>query len=415
MKFLHIAILIIISLLVACTRPYHPPVVTPAVPENSEAEYTTDNLNFNGVMEILANSENKKIQMIFTHGMCSYNEGWAKDMGWDDYEDWAEKRSKVLTKALGVYKPGETKKLDKGKEYKGKDGRILVSTKVGTYEVPIDNEKTGTIEAHFLIWGHAIDAPRENLKYENHSEGDSKDKDEYKSPKRAYLNNFARQVINGCFIDPVVYLGRKGDDIRSRMRKAVCEVFGGTIIKGNAKKKVQCINGSNNEEPIILVSESLGSIILIDAVLTLIGGQSSCAADFSWVQSSLVEERLFNISSIFLDTNQIPLLRQANASNSFEEFWSMAQNEKVNREDCTKTHSMRVIQVVAISDPNDFFSYRMKYKHFGGDADVFELFNVLVSNADTYLGFVENPIKAHLESKSDVFSIIINGNDGLNR
>ncbi len=454
MKFLHIAILIVILLFVACTllvastRPYPQPVAEHPVDRVGDIE---DEIVFDGVkdvMETFTNSEDGKLRMIFTHGMCSHNHGSESPqehqnaldkifnalLGIKQQElEWAQRRSNALSDALGI----DRTDVKKGKIYKV-NNEMIVSTKMATYDT---NE--GEIEAHFLIWGHAVDKSRAKLKYENYQEGyepvDKKGMPKYNSPKRAYLNNRLRkEFVNSCLMDPVVYLGQRGNDIRQGMKQAVCDAFGGQI---NDDSKV-CHNRDNNKDPIVLVSESLGSVIFVDAVATLIeefkkpsteknqpvhrcdtwtppsiaSQYSDSPWSFDWNPflglswdarcTSFVEEHFFNISSIFLDTNQIPLLHQAKATDSFGYLLNEAREHREGR---AKEKSMKNIQVIAISDPNDLLSYRLTHDHFNLHPDGFQLYNVLISNAGTYLGIIENPLKAHNPDPADVFSIIVEG------
>jgi hypothetical protein len=51
------------------------------------------------------------------------------------------------------------------------------------------------------------------------------------------------------------------------------------------------------------------------------------------------------------------------------------------------------IQIVAFTDPNDLLSYRLTPEAVGNDG--VQMANVIVSNAPTYLGFLERPDTAH--------------------
>ncbi len=65
--------------------------------------------------------------------------------------------------------------------------------------------------------------------------------------------------------------------------------------------------------------------------------------------------------------------------------------------------------VVAFSDPNDLLSYRLEPDFAGGGNN--RLVNVVVSNAYTYFGLLENPLTAHCNYRVNayVLGLIIDG------
>lgn len=382
--------ILICAALAACSKPYDPP----------QADRVDE---FLGVNQTLENSPSESVQMVFSHGMCSHNHAYR----------WAVRRANSMARALGAKEPTVTD----GRTYYDANGRIVVESKVAT----LVTEK-GRVDATFLIWGRAVDRYRDELEYENYREGEEPDGVDYRSPKRAKYNQALRsELINRCFTDAIVYLGRNGDSIRAAMRKATCELLGGStntgdeLPSGEPNVRVPCrrdatLSARAGTDPTILIPESLGSIILMDAFVALDGGSEK-----------FVEQRLSNVVSIFLATNQIPLLSQGNAplgqrasstsgpSTSFAEFLNTSRTQSRRRRG--------PIQVIAISDPNDLLSFRLLPKHLGGASsktDKYDLTNVLVSNDYTYLGLLENPAVAHYGTEGDhVFRIIADGSKGL--
>ncbi|WP_125182764.1 hypothetical protein [Minwuia thermotolerans] len=376
--------------LAACSKPYDPP-------QADRAD------TFLGVNQTLENSPTESVQMIFSHGMCSHNHGYR----------WAVRRANSMARALGASEPA----VADGKTYYDANGRKIVESKVATLVT-----ENGRVDATFFIWGRAVDPYRDELEYENYREGEEPDGADYRSPKRAKYNQALRsELINRCFTDAVVYLGRNGDSIRAAMRKATCELLGGSthtgdqLPPGEPNVRVPCrrdvtLTARAGTYPTILMPESLGSIILMDAFVALDGGREK-----------FVEQRLSNVVSIFLATNQIPLLSLGNAPLVQSALLASGPAASFARFlDSSRTQSGRgrgPIQVVAISDPNDLLSFRLLPKHLGGASsktDKYDLTNVLVSNDYTYLGLLENPAVAHYGTEGDhVFRIIADGSKGL--
>jgi len=71
--------------------------------------------------------------------------------------------------------------------------------------------------------------------------------------------------------------------------------------------------------------------------------------------------------------------------------------------------------IVAYSDPNDLFSYRLdpKFLNLGGTSAGTTFVNVLTSNDSTYFNLFENPATAHggYECNPDVIGMTILGRD----
>ena len=220
--------------------------------------------------------------------------------------------------------------------------------------------------------------------------------------------------MNSCFIDAVVYIGANGDSIRSGMRQAACELIGGVVPSsppsGAAKDKVECRPAKDRKagaSSLVLAPESLGSIMLFDAYNALKSDSTL-----------MVQDELAKLKSVYLLSNQIPLLSLGNVPANIAKANASPLPETALAQLLANTNSNKRlqngenIQVVAFSDPNDMFSYRLQQKHVGDPdgADNIELTNVLVSNDKTYLGLVENPLNAHRGYERDqVFNMLLNG------
>jgi hypothetical protein len=182
---------------------------------------------------------------------------------------------------------------------------------------------------------------------------------------RASLNSrFKDSLLNDCFADAIVYLGPLGGQIRASMKAAV-ERFGTAHVAGG---------------PLVLVTESLGSKILTDAV---VAGTSDERAGLSRVLS--------DTRVIFMAANQIPLLNLGfNGQAGFDKQSStMRDLRDVLRDSRSASRkSAAELYLVAFSDPNDLLTYELP-------AVDRATINIRVSNTKTWFGALENPDTAH--------------------
>jgi hypothetical protein len=141
---------------------------------------------------------------------------------------------------------------------------------------------------------------------------------------------------------------------------------------------------------------------------------------------------LGDIRAIHLATNQLPLLGQAEVkkSSSHEERQVSKANAdvpsalrqvpgasdfrnmllKLQASSPNKTSSDPV-SIVVYSDPNDLVGYPLTEDWLPLEAG-FKMTNVLISNGDTYFGYIENPLVAHRgTARPGVFKLILNGYD----
>jgi hypothetical protein len=244
--------------------------------------------------------------------------------------------------------------------------------------------------------------------------------------KRASLNRDLKMTLmNDCLVDAVVYSGRNGDAIRQDMIRTVCTTLGGEVSDAN-----QCeLNPSDDGAPIVFITESLGSKFLFDAIRTIWLEHQAKSPD----SQLKLARRLAAIQMVFMAANQIPLLDQANPvepiaavgaeareaaaqnASSFDAFVSILRSARARTGAEPRLKSEELSKgrtIVAFSDPNDLLSYRLLPAGLG--VDDIRVINVIVSNDDTYLGYVERPDNAHCGYSWNkyVIGLIVNGYDG---
>jgi hypothetical protein len=202
---------------------------------------------------------------------------------------------------------------------------------------------------------------------------------------RATLNGELKTALmNDCLSDAVVYAGKNGDPIRGAMQQAVCNFLGGVIATEHGISACD-LSGAALDRPTAIVTESLGSKFIFDAVRA-VWDQGQRAP----VRQAGLARRLADISTVYLVSNQIPLLDLANpipsARSSLARFVALSSGRRAE----TKVPPLTIVD---FSDPNDLLSYRLLPTAL--DVQAAELVNVTVSNDNTYLGFLERPDKAH--------------------
>jgi hypothetical protein len=254
---------------------------------------------------------------------------------------------------------------------------------------------------------------------------------------RAWINSWAKRFVNRSFSDPVLYLGPMGGYIRRVVWKGIALSLQDHARLAPAAKDAaastvaQRVGGFLGRAPIVIISDSLGSRIVFDALCT--EGAASCGNDPRFRDAmptppehvealdALLAQRLeASVGSVYMLANQLPLLELGNLEppspeTSLEDFikhtttcygpfppaWSDRSKAVGRRWDS--------VQVIAFTDPNDALSYHLddRFKrrcgHAGGDAaggdpgsPPLDIVNVTLPNAKPRWLFVYSDLaKAH--------------------
>lgn len=225
---------------------------------------------------------------------------------------------------------------------------------------------------------------------------------------RAPLNELLKsRIMDTCLADAVIYAGQAKETIRDGFAKAVCR-----SIARNEPEKANCnakpYEWPSGTEPIVLVSESLGSKILFDAV-----DKATAAGSRNAVLRMLVQDRVNRRGHVYTLANQIPILELSEDDIAFRaptEASAKIQSAPPTsleraliqlRADPSTRASLddsRII-LVAFSDPNDMLSYRIPPDYFT-DAQI-EVVNAMSSNSKTILRLFERPDEAHFGYRSN--------------
>lgn len=353
------AILCLATALSGCTTPLDPPRVD-AFPESAGT-------GFDGLEDLLRPEE--PLRVLWIHGMCTHRPRWAMD------------RAELVMKLLNMASPPE---------------KPLGLDDSNTVQVDL-NAPGGRLEITFLLWSNLTRNYKDALKF------DAPKPDGEFGYTRAKFNGMLKVgLLNDCLTDAVVYSGANGDAIRLAMQKQVCFALNGSYAND--------VCDTTNAAPVrlVIVAESLGSKLIFDAVRAL---HDHLDRPESVAELQAFNEQIGRTLAVYLVSNQIPLLDQANpilpsgasalgttdatsGGSSLGVFLELVDQARQSDPALFNVAgARRLLPVVAFTDPNDLLSYRLTPASLQfADA---HLVNVLVSNDWTYLGLVERPDNAH--------------------
>lgn len=348
----------------ACAKPYDSPVI------DAGGNASTP-LAFDGIRQSVLSGDTR---ILWIHGMCGHDKRWAIE------------RQRIVTSALGV---------DGGVEQPNNGSRP--GYKVRYYTAVGDNSLT----TDYLIWSDFTNPAKQQLDFDNPLSGEF-------PYERASLNNDLKVgLINDCFSDAVIYSGRAGDPIRQWVKREVCEGLGGRL-----EGRICNLPNDRVIQNTILVAESLGSKLMIDAVREI--WDAPLTAD----QRSNLARQLSSVQQVFLLANQVPLLDVANpistsatrkATNGISGLANILSSARARSAQTRSLARVESVQIIAFTDPNDLLSYRLLQAKSG--IEHAKILNLIVSNDYTYFGLLERPDYAHCGYKwnGQVLGAIVNG------
>ncbi len=344
-----------ISMLTAlgCSKPYIPPKFEP-----EKGDHT-----FDGLLTLLDRHE--KLHVVWIHGMCPHSKS-----------DWADPRV------------GKLSQLIESDTVEATDPESIGEF-VYRYELSYQSKP---IILDMLVWSELIEARRSTICFDSRKadEGPVRDAcgDKADYPyDRAYANNTLKSgLLNACLADAIIYAGDQGRSIRNVLRPKV--------------EAALATSANDKNVAVVLVSESLGSKVMFDVVQDIM--QSSTKS----LREASAQKTLGRTRQLVMFANQIPMLdlagpdpssttkaRTAGSSEtSLQAFVRMLDRQQIRIK--TEDAPLTRVKVVAFSDPNDVFSYRLPINYFPADANA-DVVNVLVSNDSVILGAIENPLTAH--------------------
>ena len=344
-----------LGLLAACATPYRPAVVV------------HDSATFPGIASIVAEAGTRHVDVLLIHGMCTHDTGWAERQI-DRIAGIVEDHAPVPAPAAQAAPRVEV--VERTRQMAG-----------------------GTVRFHALVWSpltaglkHQLDVDMTGKPTDCSTAGECK-------PKRAALNGYVKDnLLNDCLSDAVIYQGESHVAIRDAMVRTISQVLE---------------NDPASEAPLVVVAESLGSKMVFDALSAMLE---------SWQPQTraLGQQAARRLGLLFMAGNQLPILGLAEqraiatqdmrVGDALQRFLDLRRRQPNRR-----AETLQRLAVVAFTDPNDLLSYRLLPARY--TAPDVAVADVLVSNDNSWLGLIENPMTAHLDylANPDVGTMIACG------
>lgn len=355
--------LLLMVLLSGCTTPYSPPVVVKGSP------------GFQGIVDQLDPSA--PLDVVLVHGMCTHDESWA-------YEAMDE-----ILKAIDInIKPSKEAALT---------AQSTAMQKIQVIQREADTA-SGKLRFTALVWSKLTEPLKQQLLFDmTGTPSDCWSADDCR-PTRARLNgDFKDKLLNDCLADALAYEGVS----RPVIRRAIVSVL------------AQVLAESHTSRPLVLVSDSLGSKIVFDALSDMLDGASLASTQ------AVGRNTASRMGLVFMNANQLPILGLAdqNVSQPPPEFAAEPIPVDPLKRYLTarRQQGLAALTVVAFTDPNDLLSYRLLPSKYAGENVL--IADVLVSNTKTYFGLVSRPDTAHLgySTNPDVARFIACGHERVGK
>ena len=342
-------------LLGGCSTPYRPP------------QFVEPDPKFPGLIDLAARADGRSADVLLVHGMCTHDASWAAQV--------VAQLTQALTDATT---PPDARPRTVPRPAVDPQIQIVPST-VAT--------PAGRLRFDALIWSPLTVPLKRQLCY------DQTDKSPICAGEppypfiRARINARVKDVlIDDCLPDPLIYQGVARDEIQRRMRDAILQVLAASDAPAGV--------------PLMVVSESLGSKILFDTLLGMTHEETGSRA--SQVALRAVDRLRF----LVMAANPIPLLSLADQQITGGDAGVVRQAVPVPPDSLQVLLQERLarrprsllnpsLTLVALTDPNDLLSYTLPVERYASE-DV-TVYNILVSNAPTWLGLLERPDRAHLD------------------
>ncbi|NYE61930.1 hypothetical protein FHW58_003137 [Duganella sp. 1224] len=351
------AALLLMVLLCACTTPYHPPLVPSAT--------------FPGLIDLAAQADGREADVLLVHGICTHDASWASVT--------VAQLARALSDATTTTTPA-TAIVARNAAAPAVD--IVPATIV---------TPAGRLRFSALIWSPLTNDLKRQLCYDQ-TDKSALCTDAPPYPyTRARLNaRFKDGLIDDCLPDALIYQGVARDSIRQRMRAAVLQV----------------LSAAHADVPLVVIAHSMGSKILFDTLLSMTEEPAGSPA------AQLARQAVDRMRFLVMAANQIPLLSLADQQVPGATLAAAPDSLQLllrQRQASQRRVPGGNLTVVAFTDPNDLLSYTLEESKYAQQGVT--VYNILVSNAPTWLGLLERPDTAHLEylSNPDVGRLIACG------
>jgi hypothetical protein len=404
------ALCLLCLLACACTTPYSPPKFDPDVAFGGIIESAPDQ----------SNAATKDPRVVWVHGMCHHAPNWQKER-----IESLEKRSGLTAEPIdAIDVPARL----------GDPGPLVT---VHRYRLRGKGDQAGVQPViNFVSWSALTRDAKRQLCYDSGDRTGNETFDaevravcegerDWPSPhERGSFNQLLKSVImNACLSDALIYVGETKARIRERVAIAVCAALSGLPARHSAARTLPpatCYDGNPadwvpSDTPIVFVTESLGSKILIDALAhsTRPGSVHGARA-----QAGLARA-LQPTRQVFLLANQLPILGLAEEA-ALGAAQAPSRDPEQARPPAGLGNMLQLLrpapgrgappdsraapgepqrpklEVVSFTDPNDLLSYQLRPEDFKADEAIVRVINVHPSNTPTILGLLGRPDHAHM-------------------
>ncbi|GGX76523.1 hypothetical protein GJV26_17290 [Massilia dura] len=376
-------LLLAAACLAGCTLPYRPP------------QFLEADARFPGLIDFTARAPDRKADVLLVHGICTHDAAWAK----------------ATVGTLAAQLAANVTPVPQGQTQRLAGPAIEI--------VPIDvGTPHGRIRFTSLIWSPLTTPLKQQLCYDQTDKSPICTGAPPFTAVRAKLNAKVKDwLLDDCLPDALVYQGAARDQIQLRMREAI----------------LAATEEADPTAPLVVISESLGSKILFDTLLRM--AEEPAASRAAQVAAREMRRAVW----LVMAANQLPLLHladqpldeaarapsgaeagtatekrtvmQAPSPDSLQRLLQKRRVPLANplANPLAIPRAVPTLMLVAFSDPSDVLSYTLppeRYREAGAG-----VFNVLVSNAPTYFGLFQDPVRGHTEylSNPDIGSLIACG------
>lgn len=358
-------------LLSACGTPYHPPVnLQPGT-------------RFPGLADLLADANGKPVDVLLVHGICSHDASWAPRV------------ATRLGQAMGAAAPEPAPAPPPAE-----DGRVqVIPTTLAT--------RYGKLRVDALIWSPLTRRIKSELCYDHNEPSARCEGQPTVGLTRARLNARGKDtLVDDCLPDAIIYEGAAREQMQLAMRAAIAQVL--TARQQDAERT------GTRQAPLVVIAHSMGSKLLFDTLLRMAREDAATPA------ARLARQAVGRLRYLVMAANQIPLLAMADQplaataamrapappQDSLQQLLAL---RRMGTGAGMATEAPPPLVLVGFTDPNDLLSYTLPPQRYDGDGVA--VFNILVSNAPTWLGLLERPDLAHLGylDNPDVARLIVCG------
>jgi hypothetical protein len=348
------------------------------------------NTRFPGLADLLADANGNPVDVLLVHGICSHDASWAPRV------------ATLLGRAMGAAAPDPAPAPPPAE-----DGRVqVIPTTLAT--------RYGKLRLDALIWSPLTHRIKSELCYDRSEPSALCAGQPTAGLTRARLNARGKDtLVDDCLPDAIIYEGAAREQMQLAMRAAIVQVLAAR------QQDAERMGVQAQQAPLVVIAHSMGSKLLFDTLLRMAREDAASPA------ARLARQAVDRMRYLVMAANQIPLLAMADRplaetdaarapappQDSLQQLLALRRTGAgVAMAAANKAQSAPPpLVLIGFTDPNDLLSYTLPPQRYDGAGVA--VFNILVSNAPTWLGLLERPDLAHLGylDNPDVARLIVCG------